>query len=72
MDTLTVAMELVDKSIAEVWPLERDDVELALQMSAQHPTLGARDLCHLASCRRRGIRRVKTFDRYFRAIVGEA
>ena len=31
MDTLAVAMELVDKSIAEVWPLEREDVGLARQ-----------------------------------------
>ena len=71
MDTFAVAMELVDKSIAEVWPLEREDVELARQMYVQHPSLGARDLCHLASCRRRGIRRVKTFDLDFLSVVGE-
>ena len=71
MDTFAVAIELVDKSIAEVWPLEREDVELARQMYAQHPTLGARDLCHLASCRRRGTGRIKTFDQAFHAIVGE-
>ena len=71
MDTFAVAMELVHKSIAEVWPLEREDVELARQMCVQHPTLGARDLCHLASCRRRGIRLVKTFDRDFHSVVGD-
>ena len=71
MDTLAVAMELIDKSISEVWPLEREDVGLAQQMHMQHPTLGARDLCHLASYRRRGIRRVKTFDRDFHSVVGE-
>ena len=70
-DTLAVAMELVDRSIADVWPLEMEDVKLARQIYARHPTLDARDLCHLASCRRRGIKRVKTFDRGFHSIFGE-
>ena len=30
---------------------------------ATYPRLQARDLCHLASCRRRGVRELKTFDR---------
>lgn len=32
MDTFAVAMELVDRSTAEVWPLEREDIELARQL----------------------------------------
>ena len=70
MDTLAVAMDLVDKSTAEVWPLEREDVELARQMYVRYPTLSARDLCHLASCRRRGISQVKTFDQALLSVAG--
>ncbi len=61
--TLDSALELVAGANVEVWPLEEADVMLALQLYAQHPTLGARDLCHLASCRRRGVREIMTFDR---------
>ncbi len=71
MGVLAVAMDLVDKSIAEVWPLEREDVELARQMHSQYSVLSARDLCHLASCRRRGINQVKTFDQNFLSVSGE-
>ena len=70
MDTFAIAMDLVAKSTAEVWPLEREDVELAQQMYVQYPTLSARDLCHLASCRRRGINQVKTFDQAFLSVAG--
>ena len=72
MDTFAVAMELVDRSTAEVWPLEREDIELARQLYVQYPELRARDLCHLASCRRRGISRVKTSDQAFLSVAGES
>lgn len=71
MDTLGVAMDLVDRTTAEVWPLQREDVDLARQLHVQYPALSARDLCHLASCRRRGISRVKTFDQNFLSVAGE-
>ena len=48
---------------AEVWPLEEEDVTLAWRLHEQHPALAPRDLCHLASCRRRGVSEIKTFDR---------
>lgn len=71
MNTLAVAMQLVERSVAEVWPLEKEDVELARQMYEQYPTLSARDLCHLASCRRRGITQIKTFDSAFLSVAGD-
>ncbi len=71
MNTFATAMELVDRSVAEVWPLEREDVELARQIHDQYPTLSVRDLCHLASCRRRGITQIKTFDQSFLSVAGE-
>lgn len=60
--TLDSALELMDKAGVEVWPLEEADVVLARQLHDQQPTLSARDLCHLASCRRRGVREIMTFD----------
>ena len=62
-ETFDAAMALVSRFVSEVWPLEREDVELARQLAATYPRLQARDLCHLASCRRRGVRELKTFDR---------
>ena len=61
--TLDSALELVASANVDVWPLEEADVILARQLFEQHPTVGARDLCHLASCRRRGVREIMTFDR---------
>ena len=60
---LAAALRIVDRTGMEVWPLERDDVTLGIELGARHPGLGARDLCHLASCQRRGVTRIKTFDR---------
>ena len=70
--TLDAALSMIDRSRVEVWPLEQEDVTLARQLHEQHPALGARDLCHLASCRRRGVREVRTFDQGLAAAVGEA
>ncbi len=56
------AMVLASRSGVEVWPLEEGDVALARRLHEQHPILGARDLCHLASCRRRGVSEIMTFD----------
>ena len=63
---LNEAMALIDGQAIEVWPLEKDDVVLAWQLRDEHPNLSARDLCHLASCRRRGVREVMTFDQSLR------
>jgi predicted nucleic acid-binding protein len=68
--TLDEAMSLVVRSGVEVWPLEDEDVTLARQLHEQYPALGARDLCHLASCRRRGVGEIKTFDQGLRAVAG--
>lgn len=65
--TLDAAMSLVLGFRVEVWPLEEEDVTLARQLHEQYPTLGPRDLCHLASRRRRGVSQVKTFDQALRA-----
>ncbi len=56
------ALALADGAGVEVWPLEKDDVALARQLHSAHPALRARDLCHLASCQRRGVNQIMTFD----------
>lgn len=60
--TLDAAMALIEGAGVDVWPLEEADIALARQLYAQRPYLAARDVCHLASCRRRGVREIRTFD----------
>ncbi len=64
---LAAALEIVDRTGMDVWPMERDDVILGIDLATRHPALGARDLCHLASCQRRGVTRIETFDRALKA-----
>lgn len=61
--TFQKCMRIVRQLNVRVWPLEYEDVALAGELSQTHPALSSRDLCHLASCRRRGIRTIKTLDR---------
>ena len=67
--TLDSALDLVDRAGVQIWPLGLADVTLARQLHDRHPTLGARDLCHIASCRRRGVKEVMTFDQALAAAV---
>ena len=61
-DVFEEAVALLVRFDVTLWPLEAADVTRAAQLHEQHPHLSARDLCHLASCRRRGISRIMTFD----------
>ena len=61
-EMLREALALVDIEVSEVWPLESGDVKMARQLHDSHPDLQARDLCYLASCQRRGISTIMTFD----------
>ncbi len=63
LDTLDAALRLATSRVGTVLSLEADDVVMARTLVAKHPGLTARDLVHLACCLRRGIERVKTFDR---------
>ena len=60
--TLARAMALLEGYAVTVWPLEREDVALAAHIHGRFPELGARDLCHLACCKRRNVTELKTFD----------
>jgi len=65
--TLDLAYELVHRAVSQVWAVESDDVRLARTLVEANPTLGARDLLHLACCLRRAVDGVQTFDRALRA-----
>ncbi len=69
LDTLDKAWTLATSRTVDIWPIEQDDLALARSSITRHPELSARDLLHLACCRRRGIERIHTFDRALRASV---
>lgn len=61
--TLDAALALVDSCIETVWPIEREDLRFSRLLLDRHPGLGARDLLHLACCKRREVSQAKTYDR---------
>ena len=69
-DVFEDAAALIERIGVEVWPLEPADVMLARQLHERHPELSARDLCHVASCQRRGVREIMTFDEALAAAQG--
>ena len=63
LDTLDAALLLVESTVAEIWPIEAEDVRAARSLVHEYPGLDARDLVHLACCRRRNVGSIQTFDR---------
>jgi predicted nucleic acid-binding protein len=63
LETLDAALAIVESLVETVFPVEQEDVVLARSLVGRHGELGARDLLHLACCRRRGVDEMKTFDR---------
>lgn len=61
--TLDAALALVESCIPVVWPVEPEDVKLARLLVDSHPGLRARDVLHLACCKRRDVQKIQTFDR---------
>jgi predicted nucleic acid-binding protein len=55
-----------------VWAVEPEDVRFGRLLMTRHAELGARDLLHLACCRRRGVEELKTFDRVLLAAFGRS
>jgi predicted nucleic acid-binding protein len=68
LETLDAALALAKARAAAVWAVEDADVELARELVDAHRGLGARDLLHAACCARRGVQRIKTFDRGLAAV----
>jgi len=72
LETLDAALMLVESSVAEIWPIEAEDVRSARSLVEKYPGLGSRDLIHLASCRRRNVASIETFDRALAKAFAEA
>lgn len=71
IDTLNSAFELAHARLGEIWAIESDDVEFARSLLPSYAALSARDLLHLAACIRRGVERVKTYDRALAAAFSD-
>jgi predicted nucleic acid-binding protein len=67
-ETLDAALTLADSCIPQVLPIEAEDVRSARLFADSFPQLGARDLLHLAVCRRHSIAEAITFDRALAAV----
>lgn len=63
IETLDRAFTLVESTVHQVWSIEPEDVRFARSLMGRYPELGARDLLHLACCRRRRVSRMRTYDR---------
>jgi len=68
--TLDAALTLARTQVGAVWAVEAEDVEMARSLCTTHSSLSARDLLHLACCRRRGVDDVRTFDRGLASAFG--
>jgi predicted nucleic acid-binding protein len=62
-ETLDAALTLAESCIPQVYSLDDVDVRSARLLANGYPELGARDLLHVAVCRRHSVSDVKTFDR---------
>ncbi len=63
LKTLDAALQLAEARLAVVWAVEPEDVRFARLLIDTYPELRARDLLHLACCRRRDVSDIKTYDR---------
>jgi uncharacterized protein len=72
LETLDAALLLVESSVAEIWPIEAEDVRTARLLIARYPELGSRDLLHLACCQRQNVASIQTFDRALAKAFEEA
>ena len=70
IETLDAALYLAESAIGTVWSVEQEDVRFARVLAPRHPGLGARDLLHLASCKRHKALTLMTFDRALAGAFG--
>ncbi len=69
-DAIQPSFDVLRAIVDEIFPIEEADVFEAKDLLGTHPTLSARDALHVAVMRRRGVRRILTFDRGFEAVAG--
>ena len=59
------AFRLLDDLVISVFPIRRDDVDAAREITMQLPGLSARDCLHVAVMQANDVKRVLTFDEGF-------
>lgn len=69
-ETLDAALTLAQSCVPTVYSIDAEDVRAARLLADGHPELGARDLIHLAVCRRHSVGGMKTFDSGLAAAFG--
>jgi predicted nucleic acid-binding protein len=69
-EAIQPSFDVLRALVDEIFPIEEADVFAAKDLLGTHPTLSARDALHVAVMRRRGVRRILTFDRGFEAVAG--
>jgi len=62
LDTLDAALRLA-ADLTTTWPIDDSDIRAARDLATSEPGLAARDLIHLAVCRRHGAGELLSFDR---------
>jgi predicted nucleic acid-binding protein len=62
LETLDAALRLAS-DLAVIWPIDDSDIRAARDIATAESGLGARDLVHLAVCRRYGADELLSFDR---------
>ncbi len=67
---LDAALRLAGDACGQIWDVEVADVRLAHTLQPSYSGLSSRDLVHVASCRRRDVREIKTWDRGLAAAFG--
>ena len=69
-DAIQPAFDVLRMVVDEVFAIDEPDVVLAKDILGTHAALSARDALHVAVMRRRGVRRILTFDRGFDGVAG--
>lgn len=69
-DAIQPAFDALTGVVDEVYAVEREDVEAAKAVLDGLPALSARDALHVAVMRRRGVRRILSFDGGFDDVPG--
>ena len=63
LEELDAALQLAVDVCFDVWSVETADVRLGRTLMTSYPALSSRGLLHLASCRRRNVGEIRTWDR---------
>ena len=69
-DAIQPAFEVLFKTVDAIYPVDREDVEKAKNITLGYTSLSSRDAIHIAVMERYGIPTILTFDRGFSQYPG--